>query len=111
MYTGKPYFGFGAICAVLVCSFPVKSDPLLDFTLFNPPTTDQRKIDNPVMSWLVQPDPKSTCEKAIPKDGYFVRPEGCVYWLVKSSSCTIVTTSRTTHSQLGHLFVRCMQAQ
>jgi hypothetical protein len=87
------------------------SDALLDFTMFNPPTTEQRKIMDPVVTWLVQSDPKSYCEKASPKDGYFVRPEGCVYWQVKSSSCTIVTTNDTTHSQLGHLFLRCMQAR
>lgn len=96
---------------VLGYSWPALADALLDFTMFNPPTTEQRKIKDPVMTWLVQPDPKSFCEKASPKDGYFVRPEGCVYWQVQSSSCTIVTTSHTTHSQLGHLFVRCMQAQ
>lgn len=45
------------------------------------------------------------------KDGYHARPEGCVYWHVQSSSCTIVTTNNTTHSQLGHLFVHCMLGQ
>ena len=100
-------------CVVIawLASAIAHADALLDFTMFNPPTTEQRKIKDPVMTWLVQPDPKSCCEKASPKDGYFARPEGCVYWQVQSSSCTIVTTSRTTHSQLGHLFVRCMQAQ
>ncbi len=87
------------------------SDALLDFTLFKPPPAEHRKITEPVMTWLVQADPKAFCEKASPKDGMFIRPEGCVYWQVRSSSCTIVTTNSTTHSQLGHLFVHCLQAR
>lgn len=98
--------GFG-----LLMSARAYSDALLDFTMFNPPPAEQRKIADPVMTWLVQADPKTYCEKASPKDGMFVRPEGCVYWHVRSSSCTIVTTNSTTHSQLGHLFVHCLQGQ
>ena len=96
--------------SMLICSH-AHPDTLLDFTLFNPPPAEQRKIADPVMTWLVQADPKTYCEKASPKDGMFVRPEGCVYWHVRSSSCTIVTTNSTTHSQLGHLFVHCLQGQ
>ncbi len=92
-------------------SIQAQADTLLDFTMFNPPPAEQRKIAEPVMTWLVQADPKAYCEKASPKDGMFIRPEGCVYWQVRSSSCTIVTTNSTTHSQLGHLFLHCLQAQ
>jgi hypothetical protein len=98
--------GFG-----LVMSSRAYSDALLDFTMFNPPTAAQRKIAEPVVTWLVQADPKAYCEKASPKDGMFIRSEGCVYWQVRTSTCTIVTTNSTTHSQLGHLFVHCMQGQ
>jgi hypothetical protein len=95
----------------LLVVMSTRADSLLDFTLFNPPPAEQRKIADPVMTWLVQADPKAYCEKASPKDGMFIRPEGCVYWQVRSSSCTIVTTNSTTHSQLGHLFLHCLQAQ
>jgi hypothetical protein len=98
--------GFGLVMSV--CAY---SDTLLDFTMFTPPAAAQRKIAEPVVTWLVQADPKAYCEKASPKDGMFIRPEGCVYWQVRSSSCTIVTTNSTTHSQLGHLFLHCLQAQ
>ena len=87
------------------------ADDLLDFTMFNPPPAAQRKIVEPVMSWLVKPNAQTYCAQAQPKDGYHARPEGCVYWHVQSSSCTIVTTNNTTHSQLGHLFVHCMLGQ
>lgn len=103
--------GIGVVGLVLGCSWQARADALLDFTLFNPPPVAQRKIVDPVMTWLIQPDPKAYCENALPKDGLFVRPEGCVYWSVGLSSCTIVTTNSTTHSQLGHLFVHCLQAQ
>lgn len=98
--------GFGLVMSA--CAY---SDTLLDFTMFTPPTAAQRKIADPVVTWLVQADPKAYCEKASPKDGMLVRPEGCVYWQVRASTCTIVTTNSTTHSQLGHLFVHCLQAQ
>jgi hypothetical protein len=100
-----------AISIGLLAATCTRADALLDFTLFNPPPSEQRKIAEPVMTWLVQADPKAYCEKASPKDGMFIRPEGCVYWQVRSSSCTIVTTNSTTHSQLGHLFLHCLQAQ
>jgi hypothetical protein len=108
---GIPYLGPWVLGLAFVCSVQARADSLLDFTMFNPPTAEQRKIADPVMTWLVQADPKAYCEKASPKDGMFVRPEGCVYWHVRSSSCTIVTTNSTTHSQLGHLFVHCLQGQ
>jgi hypothetical protein len=87
------------------------ADTLLDFSMFNPPAVEQRIIKEPVVSWLVRSDAQSFCEQAQPKDGFYARPEGCVYWYRKTSSCTIVTTNNTTHSQLGHLFLRCMQAR
>ena len=87
------------------------ADDLLDFTMFNPPPAAQRKIVEPVVSWLVKHNAQTYCAQAQPKDGYHARPEGCVYWHVQSSSCTIVTTNNTTHSQLGHLLVHCMSWQ
>lgn len=88
-----------------------RADSLLDFSMFKPPTSEQRTISEPVVSWLVRPNAQTFCEQAQPKDGFFARPEGCVYWHRKNASCTIVTTNSTTHSQLGHLFVRCMTGQ
>jgi hypothetical protein len=87
------------------------ADPLLDFTMFNPPPAAQRKIAEPVVSWVVRADPKVFCDAAQPRDGMAVRPEGCVVWQRKDSRCTIVTTERTTHSQLGHLFLLCLKAE
>ena len=96
---------------VLLMNLFAHADPLLDFTLFNPPPAAQRKIAEPVVTWLVRPDAETYCAQATPKDGYHARPEGCVYFNKQASSCTIVTTNSTTHSQLGHLFVHCLQAQ
>lgn len=98
-------------CGAGVAVPAAHADTLLDFSMFNPPVAEQRVIKEPVVSWVVRPDAQSFCEMAEPKDGFHARPEGCVYWYRKTSSCTIVTTNNTTHSQLGHLFVRCMQGQ
>lgn len=87
------------------------ADSLLDFSLFNPPEVSQRRLPEPVVSWLVQPDASSYCRQAGPKDGFVSRPEGCVYWLAEASRCTIVTTGHTSHSQLGHLLMHCLQAR
>lgn len=87
------------------------ADPLLDFKMFNPPEAGQRAIREPVVAWLVKPKAEAYCSTAEPKDGFVARPEGCVYWQVASSQCTIVTDSPTTHSQLGHLLLHCLMAK
>lgn len=87
------------------------ADPLLDFTLFSPPEANQRKIVEPVVSWLVRSSPEAYCAQASPKDGSARRPEGCAYWHLATARCTIVTTSQTSHSQLGHLFLHCLQGR
>jgi hypothetical protein len=97
-------------CAILAAK-PAMADRLLDFSLFKPPEVSQRVIVEPVVSWLVHPQASGFCQHAGPKDGFVSRPEGCVYWQKQGSRCTIVTTGQTTHSQLGHLFVHCLQAR
>jgi len=87
------------------------ADPLLDFGLVTPPPPGQRAIVEPVVSWLVNPDPPAYCSKTTPRDGFVNRPEGCVVWHRASSRCTIVTRAPTTHSQLGHLFLHCLHGR
>jgi hypothetical protein len=97
-------------CAMLAAQ-PAMADRLLDFSVFKPPEVAQRRIAEPVVSWLVHPQASGFCQHAGPKDGFVSRLEGCVYWQTQASRCTIVTTGQTTHSQLGHLFVHCLQAR
>lgn len=99
------------LLSAALASSTAMADRLLDFSLFNPPEVSQRRIAEPVVSWLVNPQPSGFCQQAGPKDGFVSRPEGCVYWQLQASRCTIVTTEQTTHSQLGHLFVHCLQAR
>jgi len=99
-----------ALSAALGAS-PAMADKLLDFSVFSPPVLSQRRIAAPQVSWLVRPQASGYCQQAQPKDGFVSRPEGCVFWQTESQSCTIVTTDLTTHSQLGHLFVHCLQAK
>ena len=95
----------------MLASSPAMADRLLDFSVFNPPDVSQRRIVEPLVSWVVHPQASGYCQHAQPKDGFVSRPEGCVFWQIKTASCTIVTTGLTTHSQLGHLFVHCLQAR
>lgn len=99
------------LMAVMLLSVSVKADPLLDFALFSPPEVSQRKLAEPVVSWLIRPSPEAFCAQASPKDGSARRPEGCAYWHLASARCTIVTTAQTSHSQLGHLFLHCLQGR
>ncbi len=108
---GTPCFGLWILGLAIGVSAQAQADPLLDFTMFNPPPAAQRKITEPLTSWVVQADPQAFCDAAQPKDGMATRPEGCVFWLRKDSRCTIVTTGSTTHSQLGHLFLQCIKAE
>ena len=85
-------------------------DALLDFSPVMPPQADKIKLVQPVVSWLVRPDAAQYCEQVKEQDGFAVWQEGCVYWSKVKPSCTIVTTAKTTHSQMGRLFLYCMDA-
>ncbi len=101
---------YAAVMA-LILPLLAGADPLLDFGLFDVPPPAQRVLSAPVVSWLVRPDAEHFCVTAPAKDGYVQRAEGCVYWQLNPARCTIVTTASTTHSQLGHLFLRCLKAR
>ena len=85
-------------------------DPLLDFSPVAPAQGDKIKLAQPWVSWLVRPDAAQYCEQVKDQDGFAVWQEGCVYWSKAKPSCTIVTTGKTTHSQMGRLFLYCMDA-
>lgn len=97
----------------LMAAMPVRgfADPLLDFSLFQVPASAQRVQSAPVVSWLVRADAEQFCQSTQPKDGYVSRQGGCVSWELRSGKCTIVTTSSTTHSLLGHLMLHCLQGK
>jgi hypothetical protein len=92
-------------------SLSTQADPLLDFKLFNAPDPSKRKINLPTVSWIVNPQAETFCQQAQPKDGFASRPEGCVYWQIAAARCTLVTRPSTTHSQLGHLLLLCMEGK
>jgi hypothetical protein len=100
----------------ILCFFVVSplraqtTDALLDFSPVMPPQGDKIKLVQPIVSWLVRPDAALYCEQVKDQDGFAVWQEGCVYWSKAKPSCTIVTTAKTTHSQMGRLFLYCMDA-
>jgi hypothetical protein len=85
-------------------------DALMDFSPVIPPQGDKIKLVQPTLSWLVKPDAAQHCEQVSEHDGFSVWQEGCVYWSKSKLSCTIVTTAKTTHSQMGRLFMYCLHA-
>lgn len=83
-------------------------DLLLDFSVVLPPALDKHKILQPEVHWLTRPDAPEHCEQIKDHDGFAVWQEGCVHWTRSPATCTIVTTGRTTHSQVGRLFLLCL---
>jgi hypothetical protein len=92
------------------CAGAQSRDALLDFSVVVPLAVDKQKIVQPVVHWLTRPDAPQHCEQIKEHEGFAVWQEGCVYWTSAPSSCTIVTTGRTTHSQVGRLFLLCLSA-
>jgi hypothetical protein len=105
---GRLWFGLALSCGGLCMA--QSTDSLLDFSLVKPPQAEKIKLVQPVVSWLVRADAPQYCEKVPDQDGFSVWQEGCVHWSKSQPSCTIVTTSQTTHSQMGRLFLYCMHA-
>ena len=99
-----------ALGLVSACSWAQSGDALLDFSVIVPPPVDKHKIVQPVVQWLTKTDAPQYCEEIKEHDGFAVCKEGCVYWTSAPSACTIVTTGRTTHSQVGRLFLLCLTA-
>lgn len=85
-------------------------DPLLDYSPLAPPQAEQLKLKQPSVTWLVRPDAPQYCEQIADQEGTAVWREGCVSWSKSASTCTLVTTGKTTHSQLGRLFLVCLNA-
>jgi hypothetical protein len=85
-------------------------DPLLDFSFVAPPSVDKQKLVQPIVHWLTKTNAPDYCAQIKGHDGFAVWQEGCVYWVRTPASCTIVTTGRTTHSQIGRLFLLCLSA-
>lgn len=81
---------------------------LFDFSLVAPPSLEKRKVPQPVVKWLTKPDAAAFCAQMPETDGFAVWHEGCVYWSLAQSTCTIVTTANTNHSQVGRLFLLCL---
>lgn len=94
---------------LLFFTLACRADPLIDLSLFNPPVSEQRKIKEPVVEWIIHQQPSQYCARVTLKDGFVSRPESCAYWKLAENRCVVVTTSLTSHSELGHLFVACLR--
>ena len=81
---------------------------VFDYSLVAPPTVERRKIAQPVVYWLTHAHAAAVCAQLAGHDGFAVWQEGCVAWSVAKSTCTIVTTANTNHSQVGRFFLLCL---
>jgi hypothetical protein len=97
-----------ALTAALA-AFTAHADPLIDLGLVTPPRLEQRAMPEPVVTWIVSPRPSSFCASVKVKDGFIARAESCAYWHFQTNNCTMVTSSSTAHSELGHLFLACLR--
>lgn len=90
------------------------ADGLLDFSVVQPPLTQNRVIKEPVITWSVEPDLAGVvqhCKSLNGFDGGGIWREGCVAWSVEGSRCTMVTTQSSSHSLMGRLLLMCMMAK
>lgn len=85
-------------------------DSLLDFSVVVPPPFENQIVVQPVVLWHVKEDAPNHCEQIKEHVGFAVWQGGCVYWTRAPATCTIVSPGRTTHSQLGRLFLLCLTA-
>lgn len=102
------------ICGLLVAlpawAWAQSPDSLLDFSLVMPAAPDKHALVRPAVSWEIRADAATHCASVGDHDGYGVWREGCVFWRKSLSTCTIVTSRRTSHSLMGRLFLLCLQA-
>lgn len=111
-HVGKPSGTFlaGFAIALVLTSRLALGDDLIDLRVFRPPLSEARKIPTPTVRWWLRQDPEGFCETAPAKDGFSVAKGGCVFWQTGTATCTLVTGRSTTHSVLGHLLLKCMNA-
>lgn len=82
----------------------------LDFGLFNVPTGKERRFKLPKVSWIVRNEPATYCGKIKDKTGFSSGPRSCVWWGGQPERCELVTLAETSHSELGHLFLKCIHS-
>jgi hypothetical protein len=98
------------LCLASTLGWAQTRDSLLDFSAVAPTSADKHKLVQPTVQWLIKTDAPNYCAQIKEHDGFAVWQEGCVYWALTPASCTIVTAGRTTHSQMGRLFLLCLNA-
>jgi hypothetical protein len=111
----KPLRGLVVLGLVLVLVFvsaaaQAPARAVLDFSVFQAPSEAQRRFGAVPVSWVVRADASSFCALVPDKSGFVSRPASCVWWRLQPARCTVVTTEETSHSELGFLFLHCMQS-
>lgn len=101
-----------ALCVSAAAPAWGQAKPDFDFSAIQPKPMQERRIAQPKMEWLVHQTPAAVCQQKDPSaTSTYGQHNMCVVWNVEAQSCTMVTTPRTTHSQLGWLFLHCVEGR
>jgi hypothetical protein len=96
--------------SVPLVSMARSSDNDFDFNPITFKVGPHSRIDRPEVTWEVSADPQHHCQ---PPDtatrGRGTYSSGCMVWDQVKNTCAIFTTKKTTHAQLGHLLIACME--
>jgi hypothetical protein len=85
------------------------ADNDFDFSPITLESGSHSRINRPMVTWQISSDPMQHCNiEPTSQRGRSQYSTGCVTWDVSENTCHIFTTSKATHSQLGHLLVACM---
>ncbi len=80
-----------------------------DFSPLSLHQAEHDRIARPLVTWEVSNSPFMRCTQLSTHQHQRRYSTACVVWNEDQSTCHIVTTSRTTHVQLGQLLVSCMR--
>ncbi len=70
----------------------------------------QRQLRQPVVQWETVSD-YSSCPQSTSATDLDLPQQGCAVVNTANNSCTIYTSSRTTHSIMGHLVRHCFEGR
>lgn len=88
-----------------------KPVPDFDLTQMRARSVAERQLRQPVVQWETLQDSFAVCEQANGAQDLNLPQQGCAVVDTAQNRCTIYTSSRTTHSIMGHLVRHCFEGR
>lgn len=85
--------------------------PEFDLTQMRARSVTERQLRQPVVRWETLSGSFAACDKASGALDLNLPQQGCAVVDTAQNSCTIYTSSRTTHSIMGHLVRHCFEGR